>query len=108
MDLRAIDALVAEHVMGYEPWPEQRFNERAFKAPMVLPHQTPKPCEAPHYSTDIASAWKVVESLYEFEFIIEQKGTGWKAHFDSSWAGAETAPLAICLAALTAKNIILP
>lgn len=100
---RELDALVAEKVMGLEPWPGKA---GCFKAPIVLHYQTPKPCLPPEYSTDIAAAWQVVEKMQETcEVSIEQKGTGWKVYFDAEWRGAETVPHAICLAALEAVGV---
>jgi len=63
------------------------------------------------YSTDIAAAWEVVEkmrSISEFSFVWHRRPM---AIFDKvneedkdlgDWVGAETAPLAICRAALLA------
>lgn len=114
---RELDALVAERVMGLEPWPEQdpRWGVKAFKAKFVPYGQEPKPCEAPSYSTDIAAAWEVVEKFQacaRFERVFENgKQTGWWCElagngddFQSSSAVAETLPLSICLAALKATN----
>ena len=72
---------------------------------------------APHYSTDIAAAWLVVEKMAEIAFLrLEVDGCP-SAGFDrSAWcsfggigqrgimveARADTVPLAICLAALAA------
>ena len=75
--------------------------------------------DCPHYSTDIVAAWEVVEKLgnwHGFDFIIsipvqklgdEKYEAGW---YEQSHDGpesravgyADTAPLAICLAALKA------
>lgn len=64
----------------------------------------------PHYSTDISAAWQVVDKMKErgLGFAIHC-GENWRpiALFDkeeseNDWIGAETAPLAICRAALLA------
>lgn len=72
------------------------------------------------YSTDIASAWQVVEKLYE-NYIVNIKGTNtgnkgstWKGIFYVSVTGkgvsvtaqSDTAPHAICLAALEAVGAL--
>lgn len=58
------------------------------------------------YSTDISAAWEVVERLDgTYEPTIERHGPGWTAWFDSASAWAETAPHAICLAALKACGV---
>ncbi len=117
---RELDALIAEKVMGIEPWPIQNpcWGVKAFKAKFVPYGQEAKPCEAPSYSTDIAAAWKVVEKLQEYNPFWEEDGwlsfqlspavgvnsKEWYANFGDSTTGAygKTAPHAICLAALEA------
>lgn len=93
---RELDALVAEKVFGYV------FAD-AFLA---------------HYSTDIADAWQLIERHPHYVYVIrsnEDKYTGkWKEHM--TWRcrfyapekfeiEADTAPLAICLAALKALGV---
>lgn len=98
---RELDALVAEKVFGIK-----------------LKPSTPMDCDVCHkpfysdldiqpYSTSIASAWLVVEKLRDEHFMLEEIGTmrtSWKARFGMKWrvesGYAETAPHAICLAAL--------
>lgn len=99
MNLRKIDALVAEHVMGH-----------AYDA------LEPKHC----YATQISAAWQVVEKLQNSTeappFRLTQLYDGiWHCHFDGKgtevYGGqgyAATAPLAICLAALEARGIEVP
>lgn len=112
---RELDALVAEKVMGLEPWPEQdsRWECKAFRAPIIPQGVEPKPCAPPNYSTGIAAAWEVVEKLVALDYRVRVT-----AYRDNSYgvtlsfplsAGkrdglfeAETAPHAICLAALKA------
>lgn len=95
---RELDALIAEKVMGLEPWPEQ---------------QEAKPCSCPSYSTDIAAAWQIVKKFEREASICSCPYGGWQASFiwlDSNpysnecleWSYGETAPHAICLAALKA------
>lgn len=71
------------------------------------------------YSTDISAAWRVVEKMHEqgFAFFRVEADTPpntrvqeWIAGFHRKgeqtayWKGADTAPLAICLAALNATT----
>jgi len=107
---RTLDALVAERVMGIEHRCARQPNGMRFD--IVCPV-----CDtAEHYSTDITAAWAVVETLHGRMTIM---GPGAVEIFDkgervSQWtcafmdedgypdyfAEADTAPLAICLAAL--------
>ena len=122
---RELDALVAEKVMGWcitawndgEPW-----GNREVFPPFEPINGIPADCdcishseagEPPHYSTDIAAAWEVVEKLDgggergTFWWMISSPGndTMYSARiFEGSveivGAMAPTAPLAICRAAL--------
>lgn len=115
---RELNALVAEHVMGWrwlslEPeFPEQK----ALYPPDLEVDQVswcvgddPKEL-AEDYSTDIRAAMNVVEKLNRLWFEIGRENAGgvrWDAIFyndpdlkDSVHVTADTAPLAICLAAL--------
>ncbi len=73
--------------------------------------------DVPSYSTDIAAAWEVVEKLgnwhgFDFMILLDTSNSGkWEAGwYEMGWDGyerrcaesADTAPLAICLAALKA------
>lgn len=112
---RELDALVAEKIMGYDvKW-----------LPTALSDSQPHYANSDegsgwlycrHYSTDIAAAWLVVERMQ----CIDDRGwwpqVTWLQDFDgvNKWqasmhapprvwsAMADTAPLAICLAALAA------
>lgn len=105
---RELDALIAEKVMGFETV--------NFKS--SDPHEiiVTKDAEGnmrmavPFYSTDIAAAWEVVEKLRDTWAIelhgrdgawscLVEEGDEVTAHFIAI-AEADTAPLAICLAAL--------
>lgn len=102
---RELDALIAEKVMGTfipagsnpslrdDAW----LNERGYLV-----------WEPPPYSTDIAAAWLVVEKLKQSYDIVDILFANhyvsckvWK-DFMIAEEDAETAPLAICLAALKA------
>ena len=86
-----------------------------------LPRPDYETCGGKHYSTNIADAWEVVEKIgrsitpnrYSVNFIIEwdrlaaEWRAGWAYYSDDGpeydFVGeADTAPLAICLAALKA------
>jgi hypothetical protein len=131
---RELDALTAEKVMGwklykcinpshvYEPYlwcsPEDTRvpNDHWPRHRVLDPHETVADTVTkiiPHYSTDIAAAWQVVEKMLK----IGQVNVGYHKLADPSWACrifglegdltdievyAPTAPLAICLAALKA------
>lgn len=91
---REMDALVARQVMG---WPEQDCHPGALAWAGWSP------------STDIDSAWDVVEKMIEKHRVDLHGLRGgkdwrcWVAGFDH--ADAPTAPLAICRAALKAVGV---
>lgn len=117
---RGLDALVAEKVMG--------FSWRAFPNGRALkPSHSPAPiadkfvqlhphewglAAVPYYSTNIADAWLIVEKVDNRNAVAKEMGVltlsltrydnSYTARFFNSGATAETAPLAICLAALKA------
>lgn len=109
---RELDALIAEKVMG---WIVAHSSEGFYR-------WKPKPDNPnsysewqeglPHYSTNIADAWHVVEKLKEYGNVVEVKcfrsGSvdvqvrGGNINDIRGAGNADTAPLAICLAALKA------
>lgn len=115
---RALDALVAEKVMGQAPC--------SFWAPAAHPlmglmcnseHVAEHNCYPaqqgpPRYSENIAAAWTVVERMGIHVFN-NTHWRGWHATFlmcddmgcDERCATAPTAPLAICRAALLAVGV---
>lgn len=117
MTNREIDALVAEKVMGWKP------RDSEF-VPWVDSEGTGVSC-LPEFSYDVAEAWRVVEEVAEYdrlgfsiEHLCENSGEKWIAHFpttsvpdceemdpDANEAEADTAPMAICLAALKAVGV---
>lgn len=109
--LRKIDALVAEKVIGWTIKPGQIGTSHSTAGHFIAPE------DVPEYSTDIAAAWDVVEAWKGDGSLCEivlsrcesHVSTGWRARFgesEASWeADAPTAPLAICLAALKAKGV---
>lgn len=96
---RELDALVAEKVMG-KKWSGARWGRGAL----------------PHYSTDIAAAWQVVEKLQADGFALLLDGNlheQWTAAFTkgepdgtgNEFRTASTAPMAISLAALATVGV---
>ncbi len=105
---REIDALIAEKVMGL----------------VVSDGITTEWDDVPHYSTDIAAAWEVYQRCFWYgktkyqpgDCLVvchnpycETKEEYWVAYMDydhlECFTRADTAPMAICLAALKAKGI---
>lgn len=102
MDNREIDALVAEKVMGWEPHDNG-------EGEIVWTHNPTRQWSVsfghvPHYSESIKAAWEVVEKNIDLGFEINCR-SGWAAYFGEHIAYADSAPLAICLAALKSKGI---
>jgi hypothetical protein len=120
-----MDALVAEKVMGEEVWNGLRAWKR-IQSLQGFPEATgnwinPTDVylhtgamnvgELPHYSTDIAAAWKVMVAVANgrrdrYPTLWQDKGTNlWVCEFGSVQDGwCDTAPLAICRAALRAVS----
>lgn len=125
---RELDALVAEKVMGWKWWRrENPITGQKWLAESAAPHASmvgaaipcevesdlmPEAFDGPDYSRSIAAAWTVVEALKlrspQHDIHIEHiEGQGWSvsccySQDEGGWADAETAPLAICKAALGA------
>lgn len=114
---RAIDALVAEHVMGavclHESIGEDAgiyilrfgadFDVTAWDfSGKIIPQGS-----LPRYSTDIEAGWQVAGTHLVY-FSIRQEGIThktWRCRIDRAGSEAKTAPMAICLAALKAKGV---
>ena len=109
MDLRKIDALIAKHV----------FNRTCEFASQLEGEEqllyTPRRLKGvPRYSSDISAAWELTE-LGEYGFKISTNFNGealvschryvGKGAFQVAEATANTAPLAMCLAALKVNEI---
>lgn len=115
---RDLDALVAKRIFGAE-MPMNTYPDRVYLPEFLRFYRAPGGAEAagwprgkpsttatPPYSTDIAAAWLVVER--SGSFMLYQATGGWvaqlglraKPYSGTSEAWAETAPLAICRAAL--------
>lgn len=109
-----MDALIAEKIMGYTlselslpAYPKYKlFGIESGEFSGYVK-------EVPHYSTDIAAAWKVVEKMGNYLFACGRTDDGiWEAYFfpvnsgigKLSEAHGDTAPSAICRAALKAMG----
>ena len=103
--------------IGFEQigeWPEEarRFSDWDRCGSRAGFRQRPHLGWLPHYSTDIAAVWQVLERLQQ-QGILAELGAidsrGWFASFTASERfsrmEADTAPLAICLAALCAVEV---
>ena len=115
MNNREIDALMAEKVMQWDGKHdinecEDGFysycrNSGCFISGFAL--EGSEKCEGhPPYSSDIAAAWEVMDKMPQPG--IYKRGSAWRAHSEvatNAWADAETAPMAICLAALKAVGV---
>lgn len=112
---RELDALIAEKVMG-----EKCFHRMGFTREIFSDTAECKKCDdmiemqeyeiQSHFkpSTEIKSAWEVVEKLAAYrpsKFVIEKCGA-WLVKFDDGlFTPGKTAPHAICLAALKTVGI---
>lgn len=99
-----LDRLVAEKIMGARIIPDEvnyRGCYEEYSPP--LPDNT-QWRDLGHYSTKIDDAWAIVEKL---RLTVKPRGSyGWWASTGSlGWEQADTAPLAICLAALRSHGI---
>jgi hypothetical protein len=117
MNLRKIDRLVAEKVMGFETegfeWSKgtMQFVYKDTGAALITKN-------IPYYSSNIADAWQVVEKLRSRYVYIDLTNNDdlyccelmeqdWEneSRYFTYYTDAETAPLAICLAALKAVGV---
>lgn len=119
---RELDALIAEKVMGLCVRSAEQVGIRAHEEEYACDFYVNKPdASEPRwghmlplqpYSTDIRAAWEVFERVrhlsQESSTRIEHEGDLWHATFSTldflAQASGETAPLAICRAALKAAE----
>jgi hypothetical protein len=115
--LRKIDALVAEHVMGWAniDVPDAKIPSLVIGVRYDMHGGVPAHWEVPSYSTNLAAAWEVVEKLTEEGYEFWVSGDGRVELYDqddnqfhAGYSTRRTAPLAICLAALKAKGVEVP
>lgn len=119
MDDRELDTRIALEVMGWTlPRTHQlTMTDNQFK---TTPLGEPEILPLPHFSTDIKAAWLVVEKTNILQdYLLDQAEDGqWRISkpekeygTENMWLGgvsveitAPTAPMAICLAALSARE----
>lgn len=113
---RELDAIVAEKVVGYRWVKGGTFLLDSHLSVAVLVEANGTHLDTknlPRYTSDIAAAWEVVEKLHEMglyvaiskdpdRFTWDVRGWNDKTNSNRFIGFAETAPLAICLAALKA------
>lgn len=97
---RELDALIAEEVMGWRIFPDGPNGEmHTIDANQCECHEY----DIPHYSTDIAAAWKVVEKLSQIGSVFKDENPFWGCALASGEIiQGVSAPHAICLASLKA------
>jgi hypothetical protein len=107
MNLREINWFVAEKVMNWHVWENEDGELMVTKGYGCYSH-------CPSFSTNIADAWQAVEKLSKdgFDFQVWREKNGkYNVEFTKDFfysfgfAESETAPLAICLAALKAVGV---
>lgn len=112
---RELDALVAEKVMG---WTKRISADHTGSEIKVLRNmgiiyawkdaeRKERGLDVPAYSTDIAAAWQVAEMMRGLDFRLNKDGD-WVCCFGGTVAfcgESDTAPHAICLAALKAVGV---
>jgi hypothetical protein len=107
---RALDALVAQEVMGWDVRSDGRGEYRVARKRNKSGNARGIQLEQlPHYSSNMIGAWLVVEKVSAlvsleviFALYLHERGE-WEADFGMERVGlGETAPLAICRAALLA------
>lgn len=112
--LEEIDALVAEHVMGWKKIPVKW----DYMSDLIWMWDAKEGCYphevqiTPKYSSQISCAWDIVAKYRPLRTVLTQHGTAqrdWAAHLAIDGfighGNAETPELALCLAALDAKKI---
>jgi hypothetical protein len=122
---RELDALIAEKVMGWTRYPagmhptDNRTISGVLYCPPYYPYDAGSANVVPYYSTNISEAWEVVTKLAERGLWMTMLTpfnaadgfhVAYTPHGEAQWqAGlgtviADTAPLAICRAALKALD----
>ena len=116
---RELDALIAERVMGlklFTATPKHtaiaggcKVSNRTWVDTGEMHEWGPVVKYLSHYSTDVVCAWEVVEKFRANGGLVELEGCKfWIARVTFKYckeAPADTAPLAICRAALTVSDI---
>ena len=115
MTNRELDALVAENIFGCKLSFDSNANRyHCLCAVGVHPNKGKTSYYIPHYSSDISAAWEVftlvskeigcLTKLSTFPGTWEDEYT-WSCDFTTAVGLADTAPMAICIAALRSKGI---
>lgn len=116
---REMNALIAEKAMGWtvfygEYKGYELFDDEVAQGYPPKEEADGVPFEIPYYSTDIAAAWEVVNRMKNYFFVCGRTDEGrWEAIFypvnsgvgKLSEAHGDTAPSAICRAALKAMGV---
>lgn len=111
-----LNALIAEKVMNTFPCPAWTIIQETIQGPIFThipnPRHEADQCYPrqypPKYSSNIAAAWPVVEKLrceesaFKLESVSDGEYQWWECTIYGHMEPADTAPLAICLAALKA------
>lgn len=116
---RELDALVAEKVMGLTPKPVTVIDGRGTRSDIgttrdyTLPDGRParEAKQIPAYSTDIAAAWTIVDTLRDSKDDVLRVRFSHEIGLVFAWAEryrAEHVAAAICRAALAAKGVEVP
>lgn len=102
---RELDALVAEKVMGWTMLASCPMHISGCSTAGIAPGQQYS-SHVPDYSTSIEAAWQVVGKITALDsthiFVLRRFYDGWHCAFGAISYEADTAPLAMCRAALQA------
>ena len=118
-----LDARIANKIFGWKDFRIIAGTHEPLARAFGRPPDGPKSmrgevmeCEVPHYSTDMTTAWKIVNNFFEtdnwnFEIVSDQGELNcWVAEFSRLPSGkkylgeADTPSVAICIAALKAAE----
>lgn len=106
---RELDALVAEKVMGISDFKHAQLDANNMCPRCYRPSGAndflPVQCVPAPYSEDIAAAWTVMERMPPRTYLRKDDDRWLCKIADIAGASAETASLAICLAALKAVGV---
>ncbi|MES1047209.1 hypothetical protein FOA22_22405 [Heyndrickxia oleronia] len=112
MDKREIDKLVAENVMGWKTRKRYEINKRIYEYAFQNINHSDHIIwfDLPEFSANIKDAWLVVEKLdFDVKVTKYENSAGYQCHVfipsNVQMVFAETAPMAICKAALKAVGV---
>ena len=115
MTNRELDQLVAEKVMGWKPYRNPDLKQDYFRWENAF-GAICSDADLPTYTTSIVAAWKIVEKMNQERWVMRLETWDTEAGCEFSRAETDqivshrtscvdTAPMAICIAALKAKGI---